>query len=78
MSGNLISIGRAAKKVGTSTRSLKPDRWLGDPELEFPDPTVINGRHYWFEDEIDQWLTSRARARRAPSKTADSEVAAAS
>ena len=74
--GNLIRIGLAAKKVGTSPRSLKPDRWLGDAELAFPKPTVINGQHYWDEDEIDQWLIERARVSRSLPKPTDSEVIA--
>jgi predicted DNA-binding transcriptional regulator AlpA len=30
-------------------------RWVKDPGLNFPQPTYINGRKYWDENELDAW-----------------------
>jgi hypothetical protein len=39
------------------------DRWLANPSLNFPKPLVINGRRYFYEDELVAWERSRAAAR---------------
>jgi predicted DNA-binding transcriptional regulator AlpA len=36
-------------------------RWLQDPELGFPQPTIIRKRRYWSADAIAQWERSRAK-----------------
>ena len=30
-------------------------RWQRDPELDFPRPVVIRGRHYWRVEELAAW-----------------------
>jgi predicted DNA-binding transcriptional regulator AlpA len=41
------------------------DRWIRDPSLGFPRPTVINGRKFWDEAEIDQFDAKRRTAKEA-------------
>jgi hypothetical protein len=40
-----------AKRYNVTPRTL--DRWVKDPGLNFPKPTKINDRNYWFEDALD-------------------------
>ncbi|CAN7173788.1 helix-turn-helix transcriptional regulator [Mesorhizobium caraganae] len=35
-------------------------RWLKDPELAFPQPTVINRRRYFLEADLSAWERQRA------------------
>lgn len=35
-------------------------RWLKNPELQFPTPTVINRRRYWRERELVEWERKQA------------------
>lgn len=37
-------------------------RWLHNATLNFPQPSVINGRRYWRKSELDEFLESRKRA----------------
>jgi hypothetical protein len=37
-----------------------PDRWLNNPELGFPKPTMINGRRYWTLGQLRRWERERA------------------
>jgi hypothetical protein len=37
-------------------------RWQANPALNFPQPTVINGRKYFDEDQMTAWDRSRAAA----------------
>ena len=52
---------RPAKQVceryGVSDRTL--DRWLADPEMEFPRPLVINNRRYFSDPELTAWERGR-------------------
>ena len=50
-------------RYGVSDRTIA--RWMRDPELNFPQPTVINGRNY-FDDEA---LTIFDRAQAAQCRT---------
>jgi excisionase family DNA binding protein len=34
-------------------------RWEHDPDLDFPQPTIINGRKYYAEGELEAWERSR-------------------
>ena len=36
-------------------------RWLRDPQLGFPNPTVINRRRYFRRAEISAWETRRSQ-----------------
>lgn len=35
-------------------------RYLKDPELDFPRPIVMRKRRFWREDELSDWIASRA------------------
>jgi predicted DNA-binding transcriptional regulator AlpA len=35
-------------------------RWLQDPKLEFPQPTIIRRRRYWPLQDIEHWERQRA------------------
>lgn len=53
----LISNGKAAKRLGVTTRSIF--RWTQIPELNFPQPCFINGRRYFSQFAIDLWRDRR-------------------
>jgi hypothetical protein len=36
------------------------DRWLEDPELDFPRPLIINKRRYFSDSELVAWERKRA------------------
>lgn len=35
-------------------------RWLKNPDLHFPAPTVINRRRYWRESDLTAWERKQA------------------
>jgi predicted DNA-binding transcriptional regulator AlpA len=37
------------------------DRWLLQPDLEFPRPVIINKRRYFRRQEIEAWERARAK-----------------
>jgi hypothetical protein len=45
-------------RYGVCSRTLA--RWDNNPELNFPKPTIINGRKYRSEDELASWDRLRA------------------
>jgi len=47
------------ERYGVSSRTS--DRWVRDPELNFPKPTVINGRNYHDEDALTEWDRAQLR-----------------
>jgi hypothetical protein len=47
-----------AQRYGVVVRTL--DRWLDDPELNFPEPEVLNHRRYWWLSELREWERNRA------------------
>jgi len=51
-------------RFGVTDRTL--DRWVADARLNFPRPMFINGRRYFFLDEIEGWERAQARKRIAP------------
>jgi predicted DNA-binding transcriptional regulator AlpA len=52
-------------------------RWERDPRLEFPQPTIINGRKYWNRTDINGWMRARALAPIEASRQPSETVAAA-
>lgn len=36
-------------------------RWAVQPNLNFPQPLVINGRRYWREDALEAWEHQQIR-----------------
>ena len=53
----------AARYGDVDTRTI--DRWLIDPELDFPKPIYIKTQPLWDEAELEQWERTRASRRRA-------------
>jgi hypothetical protein len=41
------------------------DRWVRDPEMNFPEPMKIGRSLLWSDDEIEQWERSLPRRRRS-------------
>lgn len=37
-------------------------RWINDPELNFPQPRVIQRRKFWRSNEIEEFANKRAKA----------------
>jgi predicted DNA-binding transcriptional regulator AlpA len=56
----LIPDPQLAKKLGKSLRTLA--RWDEKPEMDFPQPVVINKRKHRRVREIEAWLNRRALA----------------
>ena len=44
-------------RYGVTDRTIS--RWERDPELEFPQPSKINNRKYFSEDELASWDRKR-------------------
>src|SRR5262249_11523476 len=38
------------------------DRWMRDPRLGFPQPTIVNRRRYWDENDVDQFDAKQREA----------------
>jgi hypothetical protein len=49
---------RVCERYEITDRTL--DRWLGDPELDFPRPLIINKRRYFSDPELVAWERKRA------------------
>jgi hypothetical protein len=47
-------------RYGRTTRTL--ERWLKDEDLNFPRPLTINGRRYFYQDELVAWERAQAAA----------------
>lgn len=54
-----LSKSGTAKRYNTSTKTI--ERWRGDPDLDFPQPTIINGRWYFWLSELQAFDRLRAR-----------------
>ena len=48
-----------AARYGVVVRTL--DRWLDRPELNFPQPDVVNSRRYWWLNRLREWDRARIR-----------------
>jgi hypothetical protein len=42
------------------TRTI--DRWIINPNLGFPQPTLINGRRFWRIQELRRWESERLQS----------------
>lgn len=49
---------KVRERYGVSDMSIW--RWLHDPALGFPTPTVINKRRYWALSQLRAWELARA------------------
>ena len=47
-------------RYGVCSRTIA--RWERDPDLKFPQPTVINGRKYDDEGALNEWDRAQLRA----------------
>jgi hypothetical protein len=59
-------------RFGVTDRTL--DRWIAAPKLNFPRPTVIRKRRYWYLHELEAWeLECRLKS---PNRSAEIEARA--
>ncbi len=54
----LISASSVRRFLG-GVSDMTLHRWLKDPDLGFPEPTIICRRRYWKRGDIDTWLADR-------------------
>jgi len=59
-SGRKLPRRKTCDRYGVCDRTIT--RWERDPDLNFPKPTIINGRKYDDEDQLTAW--DRANAAR--------------
>ena len=45
------------ERYGVTDMSLW--RWLRNPKLGFPQPTIINSRRYWRVEDLEAWERTR-------------------
>lgn len=55
----LLSGRAVCQRYGVSSMTVY--RWQRDPDLNFPRPVDINGRLYWYVDQLEQFERSRIR-----------------
>jgi hypothetical protein len=48
-----LPTGAVAARYGVTTRSV--DRWWKDPDLNFPQPIIVNERKYWALTDLEIW-----------------------
>ena len=58
--GGYLAAKRVQERYDITDRTL--DRWLNNPEMDFPRPMVVNGRRYFRETELVAWERKRATA----------------
>jgi hypothetical protein len=65
MSSDIQSTGRklptrlVCERYGVSSRTV--ERWERNPDLNFPQPTIINKRKYWDDDALTGWDRTQVR-----------------
>jgi hypothetical protein len=52
---------KTCERYGVCDRTIS--RWERDPNLNFPSPTIINGRKYDDEDQLTDWDRANATRR---------------
>jgi hypothetical protein len=63
MLGNLVSTARAREKLGgISEMTFWRWRHSASPEHPFPEPVCINGRNYFWNNELEGWVIARAES----------------
>jgi len=60
----LVPNAKVARRLGVTTRTVF--RWTAQPELNFPEPCLINNRRYYSEAAIDAWKESRKPGAASP------------
>jgi hypothetical protein len=54
-----LSAVQVAKRYGVVVRTI--DRWCDRPELNFPQPEIVNLRRYWWLSVLRRWDRARLR-----------------
>src|SRR5215469_12443487 len=52
-----LPTGAVAARYGVTTRSV--DRWWKNPDLNFPQPIIVNQRKYWALTDLEIWERQR-------------------
>jgi len=61
VTGHKLPTRAVCERYSVTDRTVS--RWERDPDLKFPQPTVINGRKYYDLNELEAWdLAARAKA----------------
>lgn len=55
----MIAARKVRERVGQIS-DMTLYRWGRNEALNFPQPTIIQRRRYWSEEDIDTWLKTRA------------------
>jgi predicted DNA-binding transcriptional regulator AlpA len=55
--GRLSPTSKVMERYSCSDRTI--DRWVADPDLNFPKPIYIKRRRFWFDDQLDEFDASR-------------------
>ncbi len=61
VTGRKLPRRKTCERYGVCPRTIS--RWERDPRLNFPAPTIINGRLYDDEDQLTDWDRSHASKR---------------
>jgi hypothetical protein len=60
VTGRKLPTRAVCERYGVCDRTIA--RWQANPTLNFPQPTIINGRKYFDDDQMTAWDRSRAAA----------------
>ncbi|HKQ06819.1 MAG TPA: transcriptional regulator [Blastocatellia bacterium] len=63
MKRKLLKAGAVAGLMGVTPRTL--ENWAADPADDFPKPVTRNGKFYWVESEVDDYIERMVEARDA-------------
>jgi hypothetical protein len=71
-----LPTGAVAARYGVTTRSI--DRWWKDPDLNFPQPIIVNQRKYWSATDLEIWerqrIADKVRSERTPQKATSTGI----
>jgi hypothetical protein len=59
LTGRKLPTRQVCARYGVCDRTIA--RWERDPDLKFPQATVINGRKYYDEDALTEWDRAQLR-----------------
>ncbi len=54
---NYLTANQLCRRYGVCRRTIS--RWVQQPDLGFPKPTLINRRRYWPAEDLDVWEAER-------------------
>jgi predicted DNA-binding transcriptional regulator AlpA len=55
----LLNINTVSEMIGVSPATTR--RYVDRPELGFPEPRTVMNRLYFFEDEVQAWMSARPK-----------------